>query len=148
MIKLIFSFTQIPSMASQSHNQNQNQIREPPYEPVIVKVLIAQQYEQEKGMLRTQILIKTAELELARQKVKAIILQKSILLNQMAQFEPGSQTRQAQEKQMEAKDLFEQAAEVYVEAVEIELQSTQQDLHHLEDIGVEKWIERRASRDF
>ena len=49
---------------------------------------------------------------------------------------------------METEDLFEHAAEVYVEAVEIELQSAQQDLHLLEDMGVEKWIEMKEARDF
>ena len=73
-------------------------------------------------MLRTQILMKTAEIQLSRPKEQAVILQKSILLNRKAQFEPGHQKYLAIEKQMDAEDLFEHAAQVYVEAIELDLQ--------------------------
>ena len=132
-------------MASHNQNQNQNPIREPPYDPVIVKVLLGQQYDQQKAMLRTQIILKTVELQLAKQKVKAVILQKSILLNRMAQFERGSQMRQALEKQMDVEDLFEQAAQTFKEAIDIDILSVRQDLHILECMGVEKWIEKKEA---
>ena len=117
-----------------------------PYDPVIVKVLLAQQYEAQKEMLRTQILMKTAELQLSRQKEQAVILQKSILLNRKAQFEPGHQKYLAIEKQMDAEDLFEHAAQVYVEAIELDLQGAQQNLENLQSMGVETWFKTQEAK--